>query len=143
MQRVKKKEDFKRQRSSSNKEERGLDRSATINKTWFSAELLFVALTDGQWEADPLCEESIIIIRATSEPRAKETAKRTGLKMEHAYRNEDGELIQWKLLGILQIQDLCQSLLTSGEEVFSRLFLGSEATSAAVRELLDRKRRPK
>lgn len=108
------------------------------NKKWFSARLLFVASANGHEDSDPLCEESIIVVRADNEPNARKSAERLAAKMEHGYENEQAERIEWKFAGILEVQDLCEELIENGTEVFSRLFLKSQTESTEIRELLDK-----
>ena len=111
------------------------------NDNWFAAKLLFTALHNGHDEADPLCEESIILVRAESELKARQKAIESAAKMEHGYDNEQGERIEWKFLGILEIQDLCEEVLENGTEVFSHMFLSSQSDSPEVREMMEKKDR--
>jgi hypothetical protein len=107
------------------------------NKSWFSAKLLFMAMVKGHEKDDPLCEESIIVLQAEDDSIAKTSASQTAIKMEHDYVNEDGEQVEWKFMGILEVQDLCEETLESGTEVFSHLFLRSQSQSSDVRDFLE------
>lgn len=109
--------------------------------SWYSAKLLFMAHTAGQPEADPLCEESIILLRATNEDSAKEQANVQGKKLEHSYENEDGQRIEWKLVDVIEVQDLCEKTLKAGVEVFSHLFLLSKAPSRELKTIVKRRLR--
>ena len=59
------------------------------------------------------------------------------MKMEHCYDNEECELVEWKFLGVLEVQDLSEEALESGTEVFSHLFLKSQSPSDEIRGLLE------
>ena len=107
------------------------------NKKWFSARVLFVSMIDGHRESDPLCEESIILVNAEGEEDALKEADLVAKAMEHDYENEKGETVAWKLAGIVELQDLCEKSLGHGTEVFSHMFLGSQADSTEIRDLLD------
>jgi Domain of unknown function (DUF4288) len=63
------------------------------NENWFAARLLFEALNNGQEEPDPLCEESVILVRADSELNARQRANEAAANMEHGYENEQSERI--------------------------------------------------
>lgn len=130
-------ESSKRPRNSSNKEN-GSRKKITASNGWYSARLLFVAKTDGRLDADPLCEESIIVLRAADETGAAKQARRQGMDMAHSYKNEAGEVISWKFLGVLGIQDLCENALSSGSEVYSHLFLESQTSADEARSLIDK-----
>jgi len=109
------------------------------NDNWFAARLLFAALHNSQEEADPLCEESIVLVRAESELKARQKASDAAAKMEHGYGNEEGAWIDWRFLGIIEIQDLCENELQNGTEVFSHMFLSSQSESPEIREILEKK----
>lgn len=77
---------------------------------------------DGSPGDDPLREESIRILLSDGDEAAWIRAKEIGRAAEHEYVNEAGEMIRWNFVEVLEVQDLCESNLTDGMEVFSRLF---------------------
>ena len=97
-------------------------------KTWFAVRLLFRSRIDGKEIESPLCEESIRLVQASNEDEALSRAATLGQAEEHEYTNEAGETVSWKFDAVLEVQDLCESELREGMEVFSRLFRDSEAT---------------
>lgn len=105
-------------------------------KSWFAARLLFVAETNGALEADALCEESIVLVRAANDSEASRAASRKGKEMEHGYQNADGDRIDWRLAGAFETQDLCERSLNEGVEVYSHLFFESQSNQEPVRRLL-------
>jgi hypothetical protein len=105
-------------------------------ETWFSVRLLFVSEIERAPNDDRLCEESVIIVQATDEQTAQDAAQRIAVTMEHGYQNDRGESVQWRLLRVLEIQDLCATNLTSGTEVWSRMFYESQTRDSEVLESL-------
>ena len=105
-------------------------------RTWYSVRLLFVSDIHGDLNRDRLCEESLIVVQETSEDRARQAAHQIALGMDHEYKNEEGELVQWRFVGILEVQDLCEEKLKSGTEVYSRLFYESQAVHPEVLRVL-------
>jgi Domain of unknown function (DUF4288) len=97
-------------------------------KTWFSVKLLFTSEIAGEADGDRLCEESIIVVSESDEEYARQSARAIALKMQHDYQNEHGELVHWRFVKILEIQDLCEEKIESGTEVWSRLFNEPQAT---------------
>jgi Domain of unknown function (DUF4288) len=97
-------------------------------KSWFSVKLLFASEIAGEAQGDRLCEESIIVVSESDEEHARQTARAIALNMQHDYRNEHGDLVHWRFVKILEIQDLCEDKIESGTEVWSRLFNESQAT---------------
>ena len=99
---------------------------------WYSAKLLFRSTIDGSVVAQPLSEESIRIFRADSEHIAQLRAAEIGRDAEHEYPNENGEMVRWSFVAVLEVQDLCEGDLEDGTEVFSRLFREEESSIANV-----------
>ena len=89
---------------------------------WYAAKLIFESRIDATSKHDALWEESIRIFFASSEEDARSAALAAGKLAEHSYQNEVGETVSWHFREVQEIQDLCLSDLTSGAEVFSRLF---------------------
>ncbi|MFN3201153.1 MAG: DUF4288 domain-containing protein [Bradymonadia bacterium] len=88
---------------------------------WFSAKLLFAAFIDGRLNSDALVEESIIIFRATTAAAASIQADELGQKATHSYKNEVNEEVEWRYIRLLEIQDLGETTLDDGVEVFSTM----------------------
>jgi uncharacterized protein DUF4288 len=89
---------------------------------WFSARLLYRSIVDDSSDVPPLYEESIILIDAENEEAARAEAERIAVSREHSYPNAEGKLVRWKFVRVLESQDLCEEELSSGVEVYSRLF---------------------
>ncbi|WP_437926338.1 DUF4288 domain-containing protein [Sorangium sp. So ce291] len=89
---------------------------------WYSVCMLFESEVDGQPSEEPLCEESVRLIKAANSDAAKMVADSLGVELEHAYSNPDGKTVRWVFKGIVDLQDLCESEIVSGAEVFSRMF---------------------
>jgi hypothetical protein len=89
---------------------------------WYSVCMLFESEVDDQSSEEPLCEESIRLIKAADVDAARVIADSLGAELEHAYFNPDGKTVRWVFRGIVELQDLCESEIVSGTEVFSRMF---------------------
>ncbi len=107
-------------------------------KTWFSARLLFVSEIQGADNQDRLCEESTILVQERDETAAKKAAERLAQDMRQDYANEQGEIVKWRFLRVLEVQDLCEAKIARGTEVWSRLFYESQAHDAEILQSLDR-----
>jgi hypothetical protein len=92
---------------------------------WFSARLLFRSQVDDAADVPPLYEESIILVNATSEDGAREEAERIARSNEQSYLNAEQKQVRWSFVRLLELQDLCEEELSSGIEVYSRLFRSS------------------
>ncbi len=85
---------------------------------WFAAKLLFessVRDDDGR----VFQEESIRLIQAEDEAQANSKANILGPSEEHEYLNEQGEIVRWQFVCVLEIQDLSEESVFDGMEVFS------------------------
>ncbi|WP_437778350.1 DUF4288 domain-containing protein [Sorangium sp. So ce1097] len=89
---------------------------------WYSVCMLFEAEVDDQSLEEPLREESIRLVKAADIGAARMAAESLGAELEHAYSGPDGETVRWVFRGIVELQDLCESEIVSGTEVFSRMF---------------------
>src|SRR5690606_37215183 len=89
---------------------------------WFSARLLFESEVHDDQKTEPLCEESIRLVDAQDEAEARHKAEQIGREEQHEYRNEAGVTVRWKCAKVLEVQDLCESRISDGMEVYSRLF---------------------
>ncbi|WP_437515133.1 DUF4288 domain-containing protein [Sorangium sp. So ce1099] len=90
--------------------------------SWYSACMLFESEVDDQSSEEPLCEESIRLVKAVDVDAAKAIANSLGVELEHEYSNPDGRTVRWVFRGIVELQELCESEIVSGTEVFSRMF---------------------
>ena len=101
-------------------------------ENWFGVKLLFVSEIPGDAERDRLCEESIIVVQAHDEDHARQDAERLALNMQHSYPNDRGELVEWRFVRILEVQELAEDHIKVGTEVWSRLFYESQATDPEI-----------
>ncbi len=95
-------------------------------KTWYSARLLFRADVDDGSKEEPLFEESTRVLLAEDEDEAARRAPVVGASGEHQYKNEAGNTVHWKFIEVLEIQDLSETELSDGVEVFSRMYRGEQ-----------------
>lgn len=97
---------------------------------WYSAMIIYETEVEGPPDPSPIREESIRVIRADSEPLAWKKAEEVGRQNEHSYKNDRGELVSWRFVQVVEVQDLCEEELTDGVEVFSRMTLSGPGSRA-------------
>jgi hypothetical protein len=88
---------------------------------WFSVKLLFETVVSDGMDADPLQERSIRLVSAEDEEGARKKAVTLGKDQQHSYKNDEGAMVEWQFIRVLEIQDLCEPELYDGMEVYSRL----------------------
>lgn len=90
-------------------------------KKWFSVVLGFEAQIAGAVvDRDGLREASVRLVEASDEVTAHTKAQQLGREAEHEYRNECGENVVWKFLGVGAVQEVGDPI-HDGVEVFNRL----------------------
>lgn len=80
-----------------------------------------MAHINGQLNADGLAERTVLLIEAAGLEQVTEKAEVVIKELEPKYLNNCEELVEWKFVKILGIQDLFASKITDGMEVYSRL----------------------
>src|SRR5260221_13808099 len=90
--------------------------------TWYAAKLLFESSVDDGSNESPLLEESIRVLQADSVETAQTKALEIGSAAEHSYLNELGQSVRWAFVSLLELQDLRETELADGTEIFSRLY---------------------
>jgi hypothetical protein len=85
---------------------------------WFSVRLIFRATIDGKPSVDDLFEESYRVVRADSEASARARSEALGRDSAHAYRNEEGENVDWEFVRVAEVQDMARDELGDEDEVF-------------------------
>lgn len=87
---------------------------------WYSIEALLRC--DEQGDTNVLYDKIIFLIKSEgNEKDVSSKAERMALKFENSYKNHLGNEVTWRLVKILQIQDLAQKNIYDGIEVFSNL----------------------
>lgn len=90
-------------------------------KSWYSARLVFRCDIGNQPVPSDIYEESIRLIRAANEAEASERAAAIGRINERDEQSSVGELVRWRFVGVVEVQDLVLPEISDGSEVFSRL----------------------
>ncbi len=101
---------------------------------WYAVQLLFSCSIDAEYSEVPLWEESIRLVRGSSEDAAHELAKAMAAEKEHEYKNEQGQTVAWRFVRILEVQEIDDSELVSGTEVWSRLFRAQPHANTGAHE---------
>ena len=90
---------------------------------WYSVEALFRCDVQGETR-NVLYDKIIFLIKVKvkdDEKKALKKAKHMARKFENTYKNHLGEKVSWKLVKVLQIQNLVKKNIYDGMEVFSHL----------------------
>src|SRR5262245_15921378 len=84
----------------------------------YAANLLFEYRVKEAPSPRPLCERRIVVLRAAGARDAIRRAKRRGKQGEYSYRNADGQTVQIRFIGLIDVIDL---LACDADEVFYSL----------------------
>jgi hypothetical protein len=90
-------------------------------KSWYSARLVFRCDIGNQPVPSDIFEESIRLVRAADEAEASERAAAIGRINERDEQSSVGEMVRWRFVGVVEVQDLLLPEIADGCEVFSRL----------------------
>ena len=71
----------------------------------FTANLLFTYTVRGRSRKRTLCESRLVLVSARSVPAAIAAARRYGSKEATSYLNPDGELFEFKFVGLIDLID--------------------------------------
>ena len=89
---------------------------------WFAAALVFEAKVSDMSGQEPLREISIRVLRANDKASAREMAEAMRTELQHEYTNEDGAIVRWTGIAILDVQDISEREIEEGTEVFSIMY---------------------
>ena len=84
------------------------------NMTWYSIHVVFENCISGNLGPDPLCEDRVVLFLAVDEESAREAAVGYGEAEQTQYRNEAGELVEWKFARIAGVEDVGSEPVGSG-----------------------------
>jgi len=102
--------------------------------SWYATHLIFEAWIDVELEADPLCEDQVVLFRARDEGTAREFATRYGKAEQASYRNDRGQVVEWKFARCEAVEEAGPKPDNWGWEVASRFFRPSDAKTAQQAE---------
>jgi hypothetical protein len=94
----------------------------------YAALLVYVSSSTAA-EYDPLYEETVTIIEATSEQHATARAREFGTSRETQYLNEYGETITWSLKHVVDVSKITGPI-GDGAEIYTRHFHNYDAYRA-------------
>jgi hypothetical protein len=90
--------------------------------TLFVATLRFMAVVGDDAPDAPLLEDAIWIVPAENADAARHAATVIGQREQHEYRNEAGDLVEWKFVEVKGLEDLGVDKITEPLEISSCLF---------------------
>lgn len=88
---------------------------------WFSTRLLYRCLVDGEPDCSGTPYETCIyLIEAHDRDEAEIKAQARGKKAARKAKDKSGRDIEWEFDHVLQLQELDESKIVDGIEIFSR-----------------------
>lgn len=78
------------------------------------------------------CIQSVYLIRASSADDAYDKAIVLGKNQETSYQNSDGEVVDWKFVGLENVEELSQRSITNNIEVWGRAFASNDPEALTV-----------
>lgn len=108
---------------------------------WFAVRLLSESSIAQDPAAEPLFEDTLVLLRATNEEAAQRRGEEYGRAAEHEYENEAREVVRWEFREVLDVQEVLDEEVTDGTEVYYRL-LGPRELSAIRGVLAARSEEP-
>jgi Domain of unknown function (DUF4288) len=93
------------------------------------ATLLLYASSSSAAGYEPLFEETVTLIRATSTEHATQKALEFARSRQTSYENEQGETITWSLKHLIDVSEI-NDPLDDGAEIYTRHFRNYEAYRA-------------
>jgi hypothetical protein len=93
------------------------------------AALLLYASTSSAEDYEPLYDETVTLVRATSTEHAAQRAREFARSRQTSYENEQGETITWSLMHLIDVSAISDPL-DDGAEIYTRHFRNYEAYRA-------------
>lgn len=87
-----------------------------------------LSLVSGEWS----CIQSIHLIKASSNSDAFEKATLLGKEKETSYMNSGGELVEWKFVGLENLENLTRKTISDGLEIWGRYFQSNNPSALVV-----------
>jgi hypothetical protein len=100
---------------------------------WYAAVVILKGVAGPGWDDERLTERQLRLVRALNPDAAYDRALVVGREAEHEYKNEAGEEVRWRFVGLAELAEISDAELRDGSEVLSTY-------SAADAELLTRPR---
>jgi hypothetical protein len=86
---------------------------------WFGVRMIVEVKVPRETVNRRTYEDRIVVVRAASEPKAREKAEKLARAGDESYLNVDGETIRWRFKEILDSYEILDKELSDGAEVFS------------------------
>jgi hypothetical protein len=102
--------------------------STETTPTMYAAILVYVT-SNPTAGYEPLYEETVTLIQASSEEHAAERAREFARARETSYQNEMGETITWSFKHLVDVNDISDEI-GDGAEIYTRHFRDYKAYSA-------------
>lgn len=93
-----------------------------MNQIWYVASIIMRCVVGEDDHGPWLCDRQIRLVVAKDGDEAYEKALNFGREAEHNYRNSEGEMVRWMMVGIEDIDELVGGSIDDGTEIKSLLF---------------------
>lgn len=91
--------------------------------TWFSVLVEIKCVVHDNNDPNPMYENTVFLFQAIDENEARKKAEVYCKKNSYnEYLNDEGKIVHWSFVKILEVQNTCEQKIFDGVEVFSRLF---------------------
>jgi hypothetical protein len=98
-----------------------IQNQSSVPTSTYIATIIYESSSDSA-DYEPLFEESLLAIKATSEEEAMSRVTEYVANSIHSYKNQYGETITWSFKQLERVQPALSDTLPDGEEIFSRFF---------------------
>jgi len=89
---------------------------------WYGIKLLFRAEHVDEKEDEILYQETVLLVRADDEDKAKEKAANWSINEEVSYSNVYGKRVKWKFIKMVDVYQLPEMEIGDCTEVYSSFF---------------------
>ena len=96
---------------------------------WFAVSVFMKSISLAETEDQALWEESIVLVDADDEHRARTFGENFGRDAEHEYETASGDFLRWRFACVERVYPIDTDDLSHGTEIFSRFLRASEAAS--------------
>jgi len=92
-----------------------------VQPNWYVATLLFECNIENRSERLPTCDEQLRLVSAEDNEEALQKSLLLGNQEEVSYENVYGDVVSWRFLGLVELEEIDADSIGDGTEIKSRL----------------------
>lgn len=101
---------------------------ARHKRLWWAVRALYVCdVASSRRAKRELVEESLFLIRSSTIPEARRKAEKVAKQAQIKYKNSAGETVRWKLIQVLEFQEIIARKVCDAGEIYFRLYRNTKA----------------